>query len=128
MINFKKQIQKAPIEKAIDAILRHNYMINSIDEYGMTMLHHASLRYDGLPLVELLLYLGIDKEIENKWNQTALDRVYHSIKISFTHEVQCFLSLSFQAKMLIFFILLSSFELRTFTRILNIFLKSFLAF
>ncbi len=45
--------------------------INLSDENGMTMLHCSCSRKDGLPLVELLLYLGIDKEKEDRWKMKA---------------------------------------------------------
>ncbi len=61
-----------PINQVIDFILSQKDM-NIVDsQHGMTMLHWSSYRKDGLPLVELLLYLGIDKDRKDKGNKTAL--------------------------------------------------------
>ncbi len=61
-----------PINNAIDFILNQKD-INITDDRGWTMLHWSCDRKDGLPLVELLLYLGIDKDRKNNANQTALE-------------------------------------------------------
>jgi hypothetical protein len=63
-----------PIDDAIDFILNQTD-INISDEYGNTLVHKSCWRKDGLPLVELLLYLGIDKDRKGYRNMTALEFV-----------------------------------------------------
>jgi ankyrin repeat protein len=71
MTDFSRDIRDAPIDSAIAFILSQKD-INITDIYGRTMLHCACYRKDGLPLVELLLYLGIDREKKTKKGYTAL--------------------------------------------------------
>ncbi len=70
MADFKNSILNVPVEKAIEFILNQKD-INISDVGGKTLLHWSVCRDDGIPLVELLLYLGIDKERENVEKQTA---------------------------------------------------------
>ncbi len=69
MTNLKK-IQIAPLDEAIEFIINQKDM-NICNEEGYTMLHCSCTRIDGLPLVELLLYLGIDKERKDNYHRTA---------------------------------------------------------
>ncbi len=72
MVHLYNNIQSAPINNAIDFILNQKY-IDISDKDESTMLHHSCGRKDGLPLVELLLYLGIDKDRKNLYNYAALN-------------------------------------------------------
>jgi hypothetical protein len=73
MNDIRKNIYEnsPPIINAIDFILSQKD-INICDEHGDTMLHWSCCRKDGRPLVELLLYLGIDKDRKDKRSITAL--------------------------------------------------------
>ncbi len=70
-----QRFQIASIERAIDFILSQKD-VNISSDFGDTMLHYSCLREDGLPLVELLLCLGIDKGKKNNRNATAQDIAY----------------------------------------------------
>ncbi len=72
MTDIRKNVYAAPINNAIDFILSQKD-VNIIDEHEMTMLHWSCCRKDGLPVVEILLYLGIDKDRENSMNRTSLE-------------------------------------------------------
>ncbi len=72
MIDFVDFIQNAPVEGAIEFMLSQND-INISGYLGITMLHLSCARKDGLPLVELLLYLGADRDRKDIHNRTALD-------------------------------------------------------
>ncbi len=74
MSDIQKNIYDSnpPICNAIDFVLNQKD-IQICDEHGQTMLHWSCMRKDGLPLVELLLCLGIDKERKSKVGQTAFN-------------------------------------------------------
>jgi hypothetical protein len=65
--------KSAPMDEAIDFILNQKDINISEEDVGHTMLHCSCWRNDGLPLVELLLYLGIDKDKKDNEDLVALD-------------------------------------------------------
>ncbi len=70
MIDLNNNIRNAPMNDAIQFIINQKN-VNMIDNYEQSMLHHSCLRKDGFPLVELLLFLGINKELRDRMNSTA---------------------------------------------------------
>ena len=72
MTDLFNNFYKAPINKSIIFILSQKD-INITDNYGENLLHYSCYRKDGIPLVELLLFLEIKIDRKNNDNRTAMD-------------------------------------------------------
>ncbi len=70
MADLLNNVRLSPINDAINFIINQKD-INIIDDYQQSMLHHSCFRKDGFPLVELLLFLGINIEMRDSMNYTA---------------------------------------------------------
>ncbi len=70
MADLLNSVRLSPINEAINFIIDQKD-INIIDEYHQSMLHQSFFRKDGFPLVELLLFWGINTEMRDSMNYTA---------------------------------------------------------
>lgn len=74
----EKEFKPNP-QKTLKTLVEYGADINSFDQYGYTLLMNC-VTYDNANLVKILLELGADKYIQNKYGQTAKDIAYNEGK------------------------------------------------